>query len=277
SGTAEEGQYVNLANVTASYDGDEVYDEDLSHYFGVNASIDIEKFTDGHDADEPIGPYLLLDYPVEWTYEVKNTGNVNLTIDVQDNDSSVTPLYMDGDDGDDVFEPGEVWIFNASGTAVQYQYCNIGNVTGSYVEFLTTDEDPSYYFGITNEELKDMVGGKGYWKKSNNWPAGVTNVTIGNVTYTKEDAVDYLNSPVQDKPYIMFGQLLPAKLNVMVGNPYYPHVMDGELVYFIEAADAWMEDYPLGSSGPEVDAAWADSGEQLKNVLEMYNEGTLYQ
>ncbi|MEL4305522.1 DUF7507 domain-containing protein, partial [Methanococcoides cohabitans] len=275
SGIAIEGQYVNFANVTASYDDEEVYDEDLSHYFGVNASIDIEKFTDGHDADEPIGPFLLLGYPVEWTYEVKNTGNVDLVIDVQDNDVNVTPLYVDGDDGDDVFEPGEVWVYNASGTVILGQYSNVGNVTGYNGTFIATDADSSHYFGINNPTFKDMAGGKGYWKNPDNWPEEVTEITIGNVTYLKDEAINYQN-PVEGKPDILFGQLVPAKLNVMVGLPYYPYVIDGELVYFIEAADAWLEEYPLGSTGPEVDAAWAESGEELKDVLEMYNNGVLY-
>ncbi|WP_135609308.1 hypothetical protein [Methanococcoides sp. AM1] len=269
------GQYVNLGNVTAYYEDEKVYDEDLSHYFGVNASIDIEKFTDGYDADEPIGPYLLVGYPVEWTYNVTNTGNVNLVINVQDNDSSVSPeLYLRGGDGDNYFEPGEVWVYNASGTVIVGQYCNIGNVTGSYGEFLATDEDPSYYFGITNEELVEMLKGQGYWKNNpDDWP--VEEITIGNETYTKSDAIDIMGSN-EGKPYIMFVQLVAAKLNVMAGSPYYPHVIDGESVDFIAAADAWMESYPLGTTGSGVEDAWNDSGEELKNVLEMYNNGTLY-
>ncbi|WP_048205828.1 hypothetical protein [Methanococcoides methylutens] len=269
------GVYQNNVTASTTHNDVEVNASDYSYYFGVNASIDIEKFTDGHDADEPIGPFLLLGYPVEWTYEVKNTGNVNLVIDVQDNDVNVTPLYMDGDDGDDVFEPGEVWVYNASGTVILGQHSNFGNVTGYNGTFIATDADSSHYFGINNPTFKDMAGGKGYWKNPDNWPEEVTEITIGNVTYLKDDAINYQN-PVEDKPYILFGQLVPAKLNVMVGLPYYPYVIDGELVYFIEAADAWLEEYPLGSTGPEVDAAWAESGEELKDVLEMYNNGVLY-
>ena len=278
SNTSVAGAYQNNVTASTTYNDVEVNASDISYYFGVNASIGIEKFTDGHDVDAPIGPYLLFGYPVEWTYVIINIGNVNLTVDsVTDDDEGITPVYQGGDvNDDDVLEPGESWVYNASGTVVFDQYSNTGNVTASYKDFFATDEDLSYYFGISNEELKEMLKGKGYWKKSDNWPTGVTSVNIGNVTYTKEEAIAYLKSPVEDKPYIMFGQLLPAKLNVMTGSPYYPHIIDGESVDFIAAADEWMESYPLDGSGSGVEEAWNESGEQLKDVLEMYNNGTLY-
>ena len=53
-------------------------------------SITIEKSTNGADADAPPGPFVPLGDPVDWTYDVTNTGNVTLSqIDVTD-DQGVT-------------------------------------------------------------------------------------------------------------------------------------------------------------------------------------------
>ncbi|WP_158599226.1 hypothetical protein, partial [Methanohalophilus sp. RSK] len=151
TGISVAGQYKNNATVTGEYGLITVTDEDPSHYFGVNSSIDIEKATNGEDADTPTGPYVTVGGDVVWTYNVTNTGNSNLTdIMVQDN-MGVTPSYVSGDTNDDlVMEPGEVWMYNATGTAEEGQYANLGNVTGTDpTEADVTDEDPSHYFGST--------------------------------------------------------------------------------------------------------------------------------
>ena len=49
-------------------------------------SIDIEKSTNGEDADTPTGPSITVSGTVNWTYLVTNTGNVPLTnVTVTDN------------------------------------------------------------------------------------------------------------------------------------------------------------------------------------------------
>ncbi len=53
TGTAESGQYENLGSVTAVDPFDtEVSDDDPSHYVGVAPGIDVEKSTNGQDADQ---------------------------------------------------------------------------------------------------------------------------------------------------------------------------------------------------------------------------------
>ena len=61
--------------------------------------IDIEKATNGEDADNPTGPFILVGDPVEWTYVVTNTGDVQLS-NVVVTDDNGTP----GNPGDD-FSP----------------------------------------------------------------------------------------------------------------------------------------------------------------------------
>ena len=51
AGTAEPGQYENLATASGTGTGERtVRDSDPSHYFGEEPSIDIEKCTNGADA-----------------------------------------------------------------------------------------------------------------------------------------------------------------------------------------------------------------------------------
>ena len=59
-------------------------------------------------------------------------------------------------------------------------------------------------------------------------------ITVGGVTYTKADAIDWLGKVGKDKTTTMFSSLVPAMLNVMIGN-------DGSCVNAaIEAGNAWM-------------------------------------
>ncbi len=78
TGTGVAGQYANTGTVTATGAGTQVTDTDPSHYFGVAAGIDIEKATNGQDADLPPGPFIPVGGPVTWTYVVTNTGNVDV-------------------------------------------------------------------------------------------------------------------------------------------------------------------------------------------------------
>ncbi|MFP4655792.1 MAG: PPXXXP-CTERM sorting domain-containing protein, partial [Methanohalobium sp.] len=158
NGTAQEGQYANLGNVTGEYGDITVSDEDPSHYLGEvpfepNPGIDIEKSTNGEDADTPTGPEIEVGGTVTWTYNVTNTGNVPLNnVQVNDSVSGVNPVYQSGDTNDDgVLQLNETWTYEAIGTAEEGQYENIGNVTGDYEEEMVSDEDLSHYKGIPKD------------------------------------------------------------------------------------------------------------------------------
>jgi hypothetical protein len=134
---ASSGKWAGLSHITFYY------------CFVATPAIDIEKATNGHDADSPTGPMIYVGDSVTWTYAVTNTGNVPLTqIAVTDSVAGVAPAYISGDDGDGIMEPGDVWYYAATGTAVAGQYANLGTVTGKYGPAVTvTDNDPSHYFG----------------------------------------------------------------------------------------------------------------------------------
>ena len=154
NGTAAVGPYANVATVTGKPPvGANVSDSDPSHYFGLGPDIDIQKHTNGVDADTATGPYISVNNTVTWTYIVTNIGGVNLTgIGVTDNMPGVSPVLVGGDDGNDlVLEPysqtGETWTYQAGSTAVAGQYANNATVVGYYGAVGVTDWDPSHYFG----------------------------------------------------------------------------------------------------------------------------------
>jgi hypothetical protein len=143
TGTAQVGQYTNLGSVTGIPPlGPLVTAEDRSHYFGVNALVDIEKYTNGEDADDAPGPFIPVGAPVTWTYVVSNTGNVDLT-DVVVRDDKLGEIGVIG-----FFPAGASKTFSAIGTAEAGQYVNVGTATGiPPIGPPVTAEDPSNYFG----------------------------------------------------------------------------------------------------------------------------------
>ncbi|MHC4673536.1 MAG: DUF7507 domain-containing protein, partial [Planctomycetota bacterium] len=110
-----------------------------------NPAIDIEKATNGHDADNPTGPQIPVGNPVNWTYVVTNIGNVNLTnVAVTDNQLGAISCPATS------LTVGASMTCTASGTAVAGQYANVATATGTDPAGATvSDTDPSHYFGKT--------------------------------------------------------------------------------------------------------------------------------
>jgi uncharacterized repeat protein (TIGR01451 family) len=148
TGTSVEGNYENNATATGTDPGGtEVTDDDPSHYFGSISKIRIKKFTNGHDANDPPGPQIPVGDKVTWTYEVTNPGNVAIRdVEVKDNRGE-KPRFVRGDaNGNDELDPGETWIYKASGKANKGHYANRGSVTGlDVLENKLKDSDPSHY------------------------------------------------------------------------------------------------------------------------------------
>lgn len=153
SGVATRGLYANTASVTGvDTTGTTVTDTDPSHYLGTITGIDVEKATNGDDADVPTGPFLRPGDPVTWTYTVTNPGDIPIVGVTLVDDQGVTPVFQGGDaGGDGRLDPGETWTYTAEGTAAAGQYANRATVTGrADVEdddATVTDSDPSHYFG----------------------------------------------------------------------------------------------------------------------------------
>ncbi len=131
AGVAELGQYANIGTATGTSGGGPVSDTDPSHYFGFVSQIDVEKFVNGDDADTAPGLELDAGDPITWTYEVTNPGNILIRNVVLVDDQGLVPVFTGGDAGViGELEPGEVWIYEASSTAVAGLHTNIATVSG---------------------------------------------------------------------------------------------------------------------------------------------------
>ena len=99
------------------------------------------------------------------------------------------------------------------------------------------------------------------------WP--VTSITVGGVSYTKDQAIYWLGHVGTDKTTTMFSALVPAMLNVLIGN-------DGSCVAStITDANAWMATYgPVGNNVLASSFAWS-VGSPLQKQLDSYNNGLL--
>ncbi len=154
------GQYTNIGTVTGnSPDGRVVTDDDPSNHFGAAPAINIEKLTNGEDADTGFGPILPVGSMATFTYLVTNPGNVPLADIVVTDDQGLPVTFVGGDEnGNDLLDPGETWTFTASTLITAGQYTNIGTVAGTPRQPdggliptpglpLVTDDDPSNHFG----------------------------------------------------------------------------------------------------------------------------------
>jgi len=139
SGLAGIGEYMNTGSVTASYGTLTTSASDSSNYFGANPILTLKKFTNGEEA-----PYIEVGDPVNWTYLVKNTGNV-----------TVSGISVVDDQGETVSCPksvlaiGEEMTCTASGTATLGWYRNLGTVNGTFEQTNVSAQDSSTYFGYS--------------------------------------------------------------------------------------------------------------------------------
>lgn len=143
---AELGLHTNIGTVTADYGTTAVSDSDPANYTGTprfipNPSIDLEKLVNGEDADEPIGPIVLLPATVSFEFVIENTGNVDLANVVISDDILGEICTFE------LLAVGQVETCGATPDAVEGQHVNIGTATGEYGGGSVSDTDPAHYFG----------------------------------------------------------------------------------------------------------------------------------
>lgn len=106
-------------------------------------SIDIEKHTNGYDADNPKGPQLTEGDDVKWEYIVTNTGSVALYNIVVTDDREGTINCPKK-----TLVVGETMTCTLHSTARVYQYENSATVVGEDNNgTVVTDTDMSHYWG----------------------------------------------------------------------------------------------------------------------------------
>jgi hypothetical protein len=110
--------------------------------------VDIEKSTNGEDADSAPGPYIMVGDPVNWTYTITNTGDDALTL-TSLVDDKVPALGLD-DCSADTLAAGASTTCSASSVAGEGQYENTATVTamGDHSQMPADDSDMSHYFGL---------------------------------------------------------------------------------------------------------------------------------
>lgn len=146
-GTVQSGQYANVGTAAGLLPNeDPVMDTDPSHYFGqAEPSVDLEKSTNGVDADTAPGPVLPVGSTVTWTFEVTNIGTETLT-DVQVNDDQEGPATCPAGS----LAPGESMTCTLTGTVQSGPYANLGTVTATLPDTTpVADSDPSHHVGQT--------------------------------------------------------------------------------------------------------------------------------
>ncbi|HBL26072.1 MAG TPA: hypothetical protein DD490_04470 [Acidobacteria bacterium] len=180
-GTAQPGTHHNVATVQGKPPcGPNASASDPVYYTVIanEPAIDIQKLTNGEDADAEPGPSLELGAPVTWSYVVTNTGNMALSGVVVTDDRGVQVTCPKT-----ALEPGESMTCTGRGVAQACQYTNLGTaraVVAAAPDRVVTDQDLSHYFGQINPRIaiekktegQDadtppgpdlLVGGKVHW------------------------------------------------------------------------------------------------------------------
>ena len=145
--------------------------------------IDIEKATNGQDADSPTGPEIPVGDAVNWTYVVTNNGELPLSGIVVTDDQGVTVDC----NGQTTLAVGASMTCTASGLATAGQYANIGTVNATSDGGPVSDTDPSHYFGTGSPSiliLKEIsIDGGSSWHDANDVGSAVIAVFPSDALY----------------------------------------------------------------------------------------------
>ena len=111
-------------------------------------SVDIQKSTNGEDADSAPGPSIVVGAPVTWAYRVTNTGTVNLTGVTVTDDRGVAVNCV----GLTSLVAGASMTCTGAGVATLGQDANIGTVRANWavggLSGTVTDSNASHYLGV---------------------------------------------------------------------------------------------------------------------------------
>lgn len=161
--------------------------------------------------------------------------------------------------------PGEsfTWMFNAT---IADCTVNVAKVTAVDALGMEVHDRDKAVVKVKSISPRSM----GYWK---NHPAAwpVEEIKIGNVTYTKEEALAILwAANAKDATRMLSAQLIAAKLNRLAGvsaSFYYWHRLVN-IDDVIADADSFLVKHPLGSDPRCEDR---ETALMLKDILDAYN------
>jgi hypothetical protein len=127
----------------------------------------------------------------------------------------------------------------------------------------------TYDFGYRVPPADACVVTPGIWKTrwKDQWP--VDSITVAGVTYTREEAIFIMSNPTKyDMTYLLFSQIVAAKLNILNGNE--SDCIDAA----VEFAETWLMKNPLGSGVTIGSLEWIEIMYTFKD-LSSYNKGKL--
>jgi uncharacterized repeat protein (TIGR01451 family) len=140
-----------VRNVAVVRAGDEQREPEVETPVDFDPVVTVIKAVNGDDADTPPGPQVRAGSVVTWTYLVSNTGPISVTsLGVTDSVSGVVPVFVSGDvTSTGVLDPGESWLYRATGIAILGAYSNTVTVTGMAVDGdPITATDVAHYVGV---------------------------------------------------------------------------------------------------------------------------------
>jgi uncharacterized repeat protein (TIGR01451 family) len=168
SASALLGLHTNIGTATGTpeiADSAPATDTDPANYIGYIASIDLEKYVEGADADTTAeAVHVQVGAQVDFTFVVTNTGSVNLT-GVAAADDTIPIVTCPKS----TLAPGESMTCVAQTYALVGLHTNVGTAAGTPpVGSQVSDTDPANYYG---EELGTQGCTPGYWKNhTGSWP-----------------------------------------------------------------------------------------------------------
>ncbi|MEM1589444.1 MAG: hypothetical protein QW175_03390 [Candidatus Bathyarchaeia archaeon] len=201
---------------------------------------------------------------ITYTITVNNTANFTITNVVVEDE--MLGFSWKGD-----LDSGEVNIFNLTYT-IPCCYCkeNLTNTVSVKAEVNETFiyAEASWTTKILCRWLTHSIG---YWKNHpEKWPTD--EIEIGNITYTKEEALRILwEANARDATRMLAAQLIAAKLNRLSGaSPcFYYCGKQVNIDDVIFDADAFLTENPIGSNPQGEDRQTALI---LKDILDAYND-----
>ena len=106
-------------------------------------AVELQKTTNGDDANDAPGPSIVVGTAVSWRYVVTNTGTINLTGIAVSDDRGVAVSCPSTS-----LTPTQSITCTGSGVATLGQYRNVGTVNASSASGGVSDSDPSHYLGV---------------------------------------------------------------------------------------------------------------------------------
>lgn len=200
---------------------------------------------------------------IKYSITVNNTGENDLS-DVLVEDE-LLGFSWQGD-----LDTGETNVFNLT---YKTPCCIEDNLTNTAMVWAQLNETTFYAEAAwTTKILYPCIypHSKGFWKNhADAWPADW--IEIGDVNYTKEEAIDIVEGAnAKDATHVLAAQLIAAKLNRLAGAcPDFSYCdKSANIDEIIEDADKFLAEYPLGSDPQN---ASRQNALQLKDWLDAYN------